>query len=283
MRVELGGVLSVNRYPARRAALGRAVLAATALLLAGCGTDAPGPVDPAGDPGSRVPPPFSGTIFVEPDIIRDLDSTTVSSVEPMGRGIRSMYDRRPDRRVELDAWLFRASFRGGGVTEIQVNPEFDSLTAATLAEDYAVAMGRMPRVLSLGVDTLVVHDGRYPWGGARGTVIIHALQGLEYAALGIVEETLVHEAVHAALDRDHRDAPGWLDAQASDPTFISTYARDNPTREDLAETFPMWIAYRFRRDRMPEAVLELIGAAIPGRIQYLDAQGFDMTPLADAP
>ena len=38
------------------------------------------------------------------------------------------------------------------------------------------------------------------------------------------------------MDGPHAASAGWLAAQAADPEFISTYARDNPTREDIAES-----------------------------------------------
>ena len=64
------------------------------------------------------------------------------------------------------------------------------------------------------------------------------------------KETLVHEAAHTSLDSAHASAAGWLAAQSADPTFISTYARDFPAREDIAETFVLYLAVRYRSDRI---------------------------------
>ena len=39
-------------------------------------------------------PPFEGTIFIDPDIIKEDDPTTFVSLSYAGTGIREMYDRR---------------------------------------------------------------------------------------------------------------------------------------------------------------------------------------------
>jgi hypothetical protein len=42
----------------------------------------------------RAAPPFSGTIFIDPDIITAADATTFISAPYAGQGMRQMYDRR---------------------------------------------------------------------------------------------------------------------------------------------------------------------------------------------
>ena len=72
---------------------------------------------------------------------------------------------------------------------------------------------------------------------------------------------------------------GWRAAQAADARFISTYARDFPSREDIAETFVPYLAVRYRSDRISQSLRNTILAAIPNRIEYLDSQSFDMYPI----
>ena len=91
-----------------------------------------------------------------------------------------------------------------------------------------------------------------------------------------VEEVLIHEATHTSLDATHAAARGWKAAQAADPTFISTYARDYPAREDLAESFWPYLLVRYLADRAPAGMVDTINLAMPNRIAYLDAE------LADA-
>jgi len=248
-----------------------------AVLLAsgGCGVDAPS------EPMSWLPPPpFGGTIFIAPDIITDSDPTTFLGLTDAGQGSRTMFDRRVDNWITADAYLFDASFDDGLAVEVQVNPEFGSVEAARVeAEYYAEVIGRLPTALRRDVQTVWIHQGTELFGGGNNNLLIHVGQGDLYVADGILEETFVHEAAHTSLDADHASAPGWLAAQAADPTFISDYAQDYPGREDIAESFVPYLAVRYRADRVPAALAAIIETTIPNRIAYFDGLGLDMYPL----
>jgi len=86
----------------------------------------------------------------------------------------------------------------------------------------------------------------------------------------ILEEALIHEAAHTSLEAYHKNTRDWLAAQTNDRQFISNYARDNPDREDVAESFPMWYALRYKTSRIPENTRNTILSTIPNRIQYFD-------------
>lgn len=224
--------------------------------------------------------PFSGTIFIDPDIITSADPTTFTGMEYAGTGDRLMFDRRVDSFVTLNAYLFDASFSDGLSAEIQVNPEFGTVeAAASQAGYYADAIGRLPTSLRADVETVWIHLGVQPFGGGNNNLLIHTGQGELYAASGILEETFVHEAAHTSLDAAHASSPGWLAAQQADPTFISDYARDNPTREDIAESFLPYLAVRYRADRISPFLADTITDAMPNRIAYFDEQDFDMFPI----
>ena len=100
-----------------------------------------------------------------------------------------------------------------------------------------------------------------------------------YENQGILEETLVHEASHTSLDSYHAESEGWLSAQDKDCEFISTYARDNPIREDVAESYLPYLAIRYRSDRISDNLKKRIEEAIPNRIKYFDEQNFNMYPI----
>ena len=230
--------------------------------------------------GCKSNPPFSGTIFIDKNIITSTDSSTFEGAIYSGVGQREMFDRRVDDWVTLNAYLFDASFNDGLVCEIQVNPEFGSPDGA-LAEalKYGEEMGRLPTVLRKDLETVWIHMGTNPFGGGNNNILIHTDQASEYISEGILEETLVHEASHTSLDSDHANSIGWITAQNSDCNFISSYAKDYPKREDLAESFLPWLAVRYRSDSMSEELKKTILKAIPNRIEYFDSQFFDMYPL----
>lgn len=224
--------------------------------------------------------PFSGTIFIDPDIITPSDPTTFTGMQYAGRGDRVMFDRRVDAFVTLNAYLFNVSFSDGLSTEFEVNPEFGSVdAAANQASTYATVIGRLPTVLRTDVETVWIHQGVQPFGGGNHNLLIHTGQGAFYGAQGILEETLVHEAAHTSLDAAHASSPGWLAAQLADPNFISDYARDNPTSEDIAESFLPYLAVRYRSDRISQSLADTITNTIPNRIAYFDHQNFDMFPI----
>src|SRR5262245_30866181 len=100
--------------------------------------------------GSLTPaladPPFWGTIFIAPDIITPADPTAYERAVSAGRGMRQMYDRRVNNWVNLNAYLFNATYNDGLAIEVQVNPEFGSLEAAAAqAQKFAEVVGRLPK------------------------------------------------------------------------------------------------------------------------------------------
>ncbi len=245
------------------------------LALAGCGDEAPTTPVPTAPP----PPPFGGTIFIAPDIITENDPTTFLGLSDAGQGSRTMFDRRVNGWITADAFLFDASYDDGLSIEVQVNPEFGMASAQAEATFYAEVVGRLPTALRQDVETMWIHKGTEPFGGGNNNLLIHVGQGGLYRADGILEETFVHEAVHTSLDAAHTWAPGWAAAQAADPTFISTYAREHPQREDLAESFVPYLAVRYRADRIPPHLMATIEATIPNRMAYFDGLALDMYPI----
>ena len=102
-------------------------------------------------------PPFEGTIFIDPDIIKEDDPTTFVSLSYAGTGIREMYDRRLGW-VTLEPYLFPAEYDDGLSIEIQVNPEFGSWENAQFyALKYAEVIGRLTTELRKDVETSWIH------------------------------------------------------------------------------------------------------------------------------
>lgn len=231
-------------------------------------------------PDNGFTPPFTGTIFLDPDIINDTDPSTFSSISPNGQDTRTMYDRRSNDFITLKPYLFNAVFNDSLKTEIQVNPEFGSVqNALEEATKYAQFIGKIPTALRKKVETVWIHRGIFPFGGGNKNLLIHTGQAEIYINDGILEETFIHEATHTSLDEIHGATAGWLSAQSADQGFISLYARDFPTREDLAESFLPYLAVKYKADRISKTVADAINLSIPNRMKYFDAQNFDMHPI----
>jgi hypothetical protein len=178
----------------------------------------------------------------------------------------------------LNAHLFAARFGASTTVEVQVNPEMTQAEAEIEARFYATAVGRLPAFLFADLDTMWIHRGQFPFGGGNRNLLVHTEQGLDYVRGGYLEEVLLHEGTHTSIDGDHATTEGWLAAQAADGAFVSTYARDNPTREDLAETMVPYLAQRFWSDRVPAATIDLIRATVPNRLRYLDCLALSASP-----
>jgi len=221
-------------------------------------------------------PPFSGTAFVTDDLITDADPTAFVDLTYAGQGSRSMFDRRTASFITVDAHLFDARFGATKTVEIQVNPEMSAADAEAEARFYAAAIGRIPAFLFRDLDTVWIHRGMQPFGGGNRNLLIHTEQGQAYVATGSLEEIFIHEGAHTSLDAYHVAAPRWIEARNADGVAISTYARDNPTTEDVSESLGPYLAVRFGADRVPVATLDTIRAAMPNRIKYLDCLG--LTP-----
>jgi hypothetical protein len=225
-------------------------------------------------------PPYSGTIFIDPDIITASDSSALESTSYIGQGMRTVYDRRVNNWVTINAYLFNVIWNDGLTSEAVINPEFGSIAVAMIeAEKYGFLIGQLPYCLRVDVDQIWVHQGVEAYGGGNKSILIHTGQSLLYEADGIIEETLVHEASHTSLDLAHSAAPAWLAAQNLDINFISTYARDNPDREDIAETYLTWLMVRHRAADISAVDFNKITQAIPNRLAYFDSMTCDLFPF----
>ncbi len=233
-------------------------------------------------------PPFSGTAFIAPNLVTSADPTAFVALVDKGMGSRMVFDRRVGDYVTMDMFLYDATYADGDVIEFQVNPEFgDAAASREPAAFYAPILGRMPAVLRRHLAYTWIHRGDQPFGGTpfdgeHPAVLIHTGSlAQSYINQGVLEEILIHEATHAVLDVRVRDTPAWIAAQAADGEFISTYARDNPTSEDVAESFVPYLAVCCGQDRVPAATRDTIAATISARLRAFDALLLDVRPLQD--
>ena len=222
----------------------------------------------------QTDPPYAGTVWIDPDIITPSDPTALVSLTDAGRGERRMFDRRVNDWIVINAYLFLARFDDGLTAEIQVNPEFGSVSAARVeASKYGRLIGQLPTVLRTNVKTVWIHRGNQPLGGGNNNILIHADRAEQSMAKGYLEEELVHEAAHTSLDPTFMgivNAVDWRAAQTADGNFISDYARDHPEREDIAESFLPYLAVRYRSARISRSYERTILETMPNRIAYVD-------------
>ena len=147
-----------------------------------------------------VSQPYGGTIFVDPDIIVSTDSSTFVDATYTGQAEKTVFDRRVNDWVTINAFIFDVVWNDGLVSEAVVNPEFETESAAQEeAEKYGRHIGQLPHCLRVDVDEIWIHKGVQLFGGGNRSILIHTGQSAIYEADGILEETLVHEASPATL------------------------------------------------------------------------------------
>ena len=269
---------------ANRREIGAAVrpLAAhiTALLLAGLAIF--GLTEAA---AAAVTPPFGGTVWIGSSVLTPLSATDLLTVTPAGMGVRMTYDRRSGW-VTQTAYLFNSTFTGTGTVEAIVNAEFGSVAAAqSEAERYSRVVGQLPRACRLNVDALWIHRGSDAFGGGNRSLLIHT----DYAQANwsFIEELLIHECAHTSLDSSFGgtvSAAAWARAADADPGFISTYAETNPLREDVAESFLPYLAWRLgAASGYTASQLAEIHAQIANRIDYFDSLRLNLNPVIATP
>ncbi len=230
---------------------------------------------------SATPPPFDGTVYIDPDIFTANDPTSYQSMTYVGRGDREVYDSRANPQTSTqNVFRFTVTFDDGITTEIQAVPDFQTeQTAETQARLFAQALGRLPRQLREGVKiiTLMQGDGRANASLEKGTIRIYN----EGISADLREELLAHEAAHVALDPVFRSDSEWLHAQKTDRNFISTYARDNFGSEDIAESVLPYLAVRYKSDRISAANDRTISFNIAHRIAFFDRILTKLHPMID--
>ncbi len=225
-------------------------------------------------------PPYSGTIFIDPDIIVASDPSSFQSITYKGNGNRTVFDRRENAWITINAFLFNIVWNDGLTTEGVINPEFGTVENAQIeARKYGFLVGQLPYSLRTDVDQIWVHKGVQPFGGGNNSILIHTGQTELYENDGILEETLVHEAAHTSLDSYHSESAGWVAAQNTDINFISTYARDNKTREDVAESFLPWLMVRYKKSNISTTNFNKITQTIPNRLIYFDRLNLNLYPF----
>ena len=225
-------------------------------------------------------PPFEGTVWITPNIIDSSDPTSLRSVTYAGRGMRDFWDSRAETWVTINCYLFDVRYAGRQL-EFQVNPEFKSREAAAAEVDtYAPALGRLPAVLLSRTREVEISATNVPAAATAAKGIFHIYTGFTEDVIrdGFFEEMFIHEGGHVALDGAHANSTGWRAAQEADGTFISTYGRDYPAREDITESIVAYFAVRYQPERLTAADRSAIVTTIPNRLAYFEEQRFDMSP-----
>ena len=146
---------------------------------------------------------------------------------------------------------------------------------------YVRGLGQLPPLLRAGIRQFGIHKGDQGFHGGPGKIFMYQDRTTLRIAQNHLEESLMHEAVHASLDATYRDDPAWRAAQDSDGRFVTAYAAAHPEGEDLAES--LLFAYGLLRHpgRIPPVDSDAIGEG--GAAFFCRSTGYDsVQALRDA-
>jgi len=223
-------------------------------------------------------PPFWGTDQQMPDTITDTDPTEFVSLSEASEGVLESMWGPNGWDHEVSVWQFTAQFKDSPDVTISFDKDVgESTFCAPHASNFAQAVGRTPayaRTNFVGLDfrpgSYGAPEGCNAWGGG-GVITMCIGVGQELIDTGNVEELFLHEGSHISVDSLLEGTDAWLCARQRDNNFISTYAADNPTREDVAESIVPWYAHTYSSTRLPIETIIAIEEAIPARLEVFSS------------
>ena len=110
--------------------------------------------------------------------------------------------------------------------------------AQVYAQMMSGPLGNLPSVMRGTLDHVVIHKGdETAFGESDGHFFVLYSENMKKRVSNHdLEETVFHESVHATLESKYSRNREWLSAQETDNCYITEYAADNPTLEDLPES-----------------------------------------------
>lgn len=224
----------------------------------------------AGLPAIADEPPFSSTADTVFDIIKTTDDTQFLCLDYVGRTTRQMWDKRIDNESDLNVFLFQAYFEEGPTIDIILNPEFETVEDARAeALRYTRGLGQLPMIFRQGIKQFGIHMGDESFHAGTGKIFMYQDKTTLRISQKHLEESLMHESVHASLDATYRNSPEWRQAQQQDDAFVTRYAQGSPDREDLAETALFAYGLLKYPGRIPPVDSDVIQNRVPARIAVI--------------
>ena len=231
--------------------------------------------------GQSDEPPYASTAYVDSNIVSPHDRTAFAGTTYSGTDVYNGWDVRTHEWADLNVYAYHVAWSDLPSCIAMVDTTFVGKdSAGVLVEFYARALGRIPLTLRAAVKGFCIMAGDSVFSTNYDSIVnIYHGQGLILVADGVLEETLIHEGTHAALDPKYAAIPQWLAAQKADVRFISDYAAEHPTTEDMAESVLFWIAMKFVPWRITDEETETVHTTIPHRLKFLDDVIFDEHPM----
>ena len=232
-------------------------------------------------------PPFYGTAWDLPNFITSSDFTVYSSSTYNGIETRLFYDMSiPDFEV-YPAHIYNVNFGDGVSVEFEIKTDFSIEEAANIEKKYSPMLGQLGKELRKNIKTMEFLKGEYVASAQYSDDLTYANITFHTDWFENIvetrpdgdktEEIFIHEAAHLSIDPYLYGQEGWENAINLDGNYLSTYASNNPNTEDIAETFPAYIAVKYFSDRISNGLRDTILSISLNRFKYFDSLNLDLS------
>ena len=232
-------------------------------------------------------PPFAGTLWELPDLISSSDYTVFSTSIYEGIEIRLFYDEAITDFINYPAHIFKVNFGDGLSIDFEIYSEFSEQEAISIEQKYAPIVGQLGKELRKNIKSIEFLKGNSVASAQRSNDLSYANITFHIDWLNNTvetrpggdktEELLIHESAHLSIDPYVYNQQGWIDAVILDNNYISTYAKENPDTEDVAENFQAYIAVKYFPERISNSLRDTILSVCLNRFKYFDSLNFDLS------
>jgi uncharacterized protein YoxC len=232
-------------------------------------------------------PPFAGTMWDLPDLIKSSDYTVYSSSTYQGILDRLFYDKSIPDFITYPAHVYKVNFGDDLSVDFEIYSEFTQEEASNLEQKYAPLMGQLGKELRKNIKSIEFLKGEEVASAQRSNDLSYANITFHSDWLNNTvetrpdgdrtEELFIHEAAHLSIDPYVYGQQGWTDAVNLDGNYLSTYAKDNPDSEDIAETFQAYIAVKYFPERITSSLRDTILSICLNRFKYFDSLNLDLS------
>ena len=231
-------------------------------------------------------PPFGGTMWDLPDLIKSSDYTIYSTSSYQGIETRLFYDKSIPDFINYPAHIYKVNFGDNLSIDFEIYTEFTLEEAGNIEQKYAPLIGQLGKDLRRNIKSFEFLKGEEVASAQRTDDLNYANITFHTDWLTLVEtrfsgdrteELLIHESAHLSIDPYVYGQQGWTDAVNLDGNYLSTYAKDNPDSEDIAETFQAYIAVKYFPDRISNSIRDTILSVCLNRFKYFDSLNLDLS------
>ena len=222
-----------------------------------------------------------------PDLITSSDYTIYSTSSYQGIETRLFYDKSIPDFINYPAHVYKVNFGDDLSIDFEIYTEFTQEEAGNIEQKYAPLIGQLGKDLRRNIKSFEFLKGEEVASAQRTDDLNYANITFHTDWLNNIvetrpdgdrtEELFIHEATHLSIDPYVYGQRGWNDAVYLDGNYLSTYAKENPESEDIAETFQAYIAVKYFPERITSSLRDTILSICLNRFKYFDSLNLDLS------